>query len=294
MGCDISEFNTLLTRVKTAEYELDLLEREIEDILARTFTAPQLRMMEEQAFYAASPYLHQWFAPEALIELLSYRSWIQNYHHQDVLKVISSRSARSARMTTHFDLDFPKEPVTEPYYCYKHSRTCRPTHSAKQFLTRYSHDTLKRIKEFAAFREPASAEVFCGDSRDIEFPKCELVITSPPYVGLIDCHEQHRYAYELLGLPWHSDLEIGSASQGGSIKAQVRYVNQIKEVFRTVQKSLTKGGRIVVIVHDRRQLYPALAEELGMKVELELHWQVNRRTGRRAGEFFESVFVWRT
>jgi hypothetical protein len=25
-----------------------------------------------------------------------------------------------------------------------------------------------------------------------------------------------------------------------------------------------------------------------------LHRHVNRRTGRRSGEFFESVFVWRT
>ena len=28
----------------------------------------------------------------------------------------------------------------------------------------------------------------------------DAVVTSPPYPGLIDYHEQHRYAYELLGL----------------------------------------------------------------------------------------------
>ena len=206
-GSDISEFNCLLSRVKTASYDLDLLEREIEDILARSFTAPQLRLMEEKATYSASTYLKEWFAAETLHELSSFGSLIDQYTYSDVLRIILSRSARSARMTTHFDLDFPKSPIKAPYYCYKHSRTCQPTRSAKQFLTRYSHDTLKRIKEFAGIREPAVAEIVCGDSRGIEFPVCDLVITSPPYVCLIDYHEQHRYAYELLNLPWKEEKE---------------------------------------------------------------------------------------
>ena len=215
-GCDISEFNCLLSRVKTAEYDLKLLEREIEDILARTVTRPQLRLMEEQTPYLANSYLQEWYATEALQELLSYRSLIAEYQYQDVLKIILSRSARSARLTAHFDLDFPKTPTKEPYYCYKHKRVCQPARSAKQFLTRYSHDTLKRITEFADIRRPATAKVVCGDSRSVEFPACDLIITSPPYLGLIDYHEQHRYAYELLGLPWHADKEIGSASNGKS------------------------------------------------------------------------------
>ena len=119
----------------------------------------------------ASSYLNDWFAPKALNELLSYHSFIKNYKNQDVLKVILSRSARSARLTTHFDLDFPKKPTTEPYECYKHTRICSPTQTARQFLTRYSHDTLKRIKGFSALRGQARAEVVCGDSRSVVFPE---------------------------------------------------------------------------------------------------------------------------
>ena len=292
-GSDISEFNCLLSRVKTAPYDMEELEWEIEDILGRAFSPPQLRLIKEKGQYVASSYLNDWFAPKALNELLSYHSFIKNYNNQDVLKVILSRSARSARLTTHFDLDFPKAPTTGPYECYKHSRICSPTENARQFLTRYSHDTLKRIREYSAIRQPVEAQVVSGDSRHIEFPKCDLVITSPPYVGLIDYHEQHKYAYELLGIPWQADSEIGRASQGSSHRAQQQYIEQIKEVFSNVRQSLTKDARIVVIVHDRRQLYPGLAQELGMKVEAEIQRHVNRRTGRRSGEFFESVFVWK-
>ena len=246
-GSDISEFNCLLSRVKTAPYDLEELEWEIEDILHRAFTPPQLRIMEEHVAYAASSYLWDWFAPKALSELLSYRSFIGSYRNRELLKVILSRSARSSRLTTHFDLDFPKSPTTEPYHCYKHTRICKPTETARQFLTRYSHDTLRRIKEYSMIRQEVDTNVVCGDSRQIEFPECDLVVTSPPYVGLIDYHEQHRYAYELLGIPWQADKEIGRASYGSSRRAQREYMEQIQEVFANVRQYMTKDARMVVV-----------------------------------------------
>ena len=293
-GVDISEFNCLLSKVKTDFYDVAEVEREILDALRESSTSEQGRLLEDQSGYVTSPYLREWFAPQALAELQSYQAVIQNYRYQDVLKIILSRSARSARMTTHFDLDFPQKPQIEPYECYKHSRICHPTQNAGQFLKRYSLDTIKRIKEFSNLQSEASAEVVCGDSRSAEFPHCDLVVTSPPYVGLIDYHEQHRYAYELLGLPWNEESEIGAAKRGASQTAQQSYVNNIEQVFRNVKQYLREGSRLVVIVHDRRDLYQAIASRLGFVVETELRRHVNRRTGRRAGEFFESVFVWRS
>ena len=293
-GSDISEFNCLLSKVKTDSYDVEQVEREILDALQQSLITDQGRLLESGAAYTPSTYLRDWFAPQALAELQSYQAVIQNYRYQDVLKIILSRSARSARMTTHFDLDFPQKPQVEPYECYKHSRTCRPTESAGQFLKRYSLDTVKRIKEFSAIQSDASAGVVCGDSRNIEFPPCDLVVTSPPYVGLIDYHEQHRYAYELLGLPWNEEAEIGAAKRGISQTAQQSYMNNIEQAFRNVRQYLKKGSRLVVIVHDRRDLYQTIASRLGFIVETEIRRHVNRRTGRRAGEFFESVFVWRS
>ena len=292
-GADISEFNCLLSKVKTDTYDVELVSREILDALQQSEEADPTRLLESWSSYTASSYLREWFAPQALAELQSYQAVIPNYRYQDILKIILSRSARSARMTTHFDLDFPQKPQTEPYECYKHSRVCRPTQNARQFLKRYSLDTAKRIKEFAALKSDSAAKVVCGDSRFVEFPQCDLVVTSPPYVGLIDYHEQHRYAYELLGLKWNEESEIGRAKRGTSQTAQQSYVDNIEQVFRNVKQCLKGDARLVVIVHDRRDLYQDIARRLGFKVETELRRHVNRRTGRRAGEFFESVFVWR-
>lgn len=292
-GCDISEFNCLLSRVKTADYDVNLAEQEILDVYYRSDPACAGMMFEERSSYETSNYLRQWFAPQALDELRRYQALIQDYRYQDLLKVILSRSARSSRMTTHFDLDFPKKPQTEPYQCYKHNRICSPTQHARQFLKRYSLDAIRRIKEFAALQSKASVAVLCGDSRIMDFPECDLVVTSPPYVGLIDYHEQHRYAYELLGLNWNEDSEIGAAKGGTSQAAQTAYRENIEQVFRNIVSRLSDDARVVVVIHDRRNLYREIASNLGLQVETELRRHVNRRTGRRASEFYESIFVWK-
>ncbi len=51
---------------------------------------------------------------------------------------------------------------------------------------------------------------------------------------------------------------------------------------------------VVIIVNDSRDLYPAILEDAGLVLENRLKRHVNRRTGRRAGEFFEDVLVCRT
>src|SRR6266480_2197861 len=107
----------------------------------------------------ASTYVRDWYAPAAAGELLHFRSLIADYEHADVLRIVLARAARSARRTTHFDLDFPREPQTGPYWCHKHKRECRPVERAEHFLRRYALDTVARIKEFARVRRRAEAHV---------------------------------------------------------------------------------------------------------------------------------------
>ena len=97
VSSDISEFNSLISRVKTGTYDLELLEREVRDIASKSIAEPQLVMMERGATYGASEYLGSWFAPTALESLLAYRALISEYTYQDVLRLILSRSARSSR-----------------------------------------------------------------------------------------------------------------------------------------------------------------------------------------------------
>ena len=306
IGFDISQFNIILCRAKTARYDLKKARKEVMDILEKVTSiaqkkVKQLTLWENPSVYdislseTNSEYLKTWFAPQALYELITYKNLIfaEHYEYKDLLKVILSRSARSARLTTHFDLDFPKKPQSEPYWCYKHSRQCYPTQEAFKFLKRYSLDTLKRIEEFAMIRSDANVKVEHGDSRDLKIPKIDGVITSPPYVGLIDYHDQHAYAYHLLGLDDRSEHEIGPASNGSSQKAQQKYLDDIAAVFRSCTESMVSGAWLIVVAGDRSNLYPKIADLVGVETEAILQRHVNRRTGRRSSEFFESIFIWR-
>src|SRR5262249_13801569 len=153
--------------------------------------------------------VEEWFAPRARDELLRFRSLVDDYEHSDALRVVLARAARSARLTTHFDLDFPRTPQLGAYWCFKHKRECRPIDRADHFLRRYTIDTLARLKDFARIRSRQSALVVHGDAREIVLPGAfDAVVTSPPYPGLIDYHEQHRYAYELMGLDDRREHEI--------------------------------------------------------------------------------------
>ncbi len=299
IGCDIAAFNCLLSRVKTAEYDIALMRQEVLDILAKVEDRTQATLFRQQwaddeINDSNNEYLMQWFASQARKELLIYRSLIPNYEYKELLMVILSRAARSARLTTHFDLDFPRQPQTEPYHCYKHSRTCYPVQEAFKFLRRYSLDTIRRIEQFGRLRTKSRATVLCGDARTVALPdKIDGLITSPPYVGLIDYHEQHRYAYELLGLPISSGNEIGAAFKGNSKSAKEAYQAEISSVFAHTGEYMDSGKRAIIVVRDRDNLYSDIAAQSGFEFENKIERHVNRRTGRRANEFFEEVLIWR-
>lgn len=294
VGADISEFNCLLAHVKTKDYDIQKLEREVKKIVAtlkgKSAIDPEFKKYSD---ILDTDYLRRWFAPKAKRELLFFRELIKGYENEDFFKIVLSRAARSARLTTHFDLDFPKTPQTGPYFCKKHSRICRPTDGALKFLVNYSINSLDRVKEFSMVKQKTETQIVCGDSREIEFPEIDFVITSPPYVGLIDYHEQHRYAFELLGLKDNEKDEIGAARNGKSKKAEIKYIQDIKKVFANAAESLEGNGRMVVVVHDENNLYDEMPDTLGLVKEHEIERHVNRRTGRRnANDFFEKIFVW--
>jgi hypothetical protein len=285
-GVDIAAFNCLLMDVKTRTYNAFVLEHELRDVHARIPTL-------QQTVTRPAGFVRRWYSPQAARELLAFRDVIGEYQYADVLRVVLARAARSARRTKHFDLDFPRAPQVSPYWCYKHRRECRPVEAAAHFLQRYTLDTLTRLKAFARLRRRArEAFVIHADARSVTCAgSFHGIVTSPPYPGLIDYHEQHRYAYELLGLDDRSELELGPAVSGTSRAALDAYCEGIASALRNTTGSLRRNAPVVIVVNDRRELYPGILAASGLRLESRLRRHVNRRTGRRAGEFFEDVLV---
>jgi DNA modification methylase len=274
-GCDVSAFNCLLARVKTAEYDPRELLADVVRLSVSPTSPPAL---------SDSAYLQRWYAPRSLTELLAFRERIETTTYPDLWRIVLSRSARSARLARHDDLDFPAEPVQGEYFCHKHRRVCRPVAEAEKFLRRYVRDAVQRVQEFAEVRSPSEVTVLHGDARALDPPdEVDLVVTSPPYPGLIDYHEQHVYAYELLELERRDADEIGRGVKG--------YCEDIAAVLARAAGALRSGGKIVVVVNDRRRLYDGIVAAAGLQLEDRVVRHVNRRTGRRNGEYFEEVLV---
>ena len=62
---------------------------------------------------------------------------------------------------------------------------------------------------------------------------------------------------------------------------------------RNAAARLAPGAPVCIVVNDRRDLYPEILDRAGLRLVDRLERHVNRRTGRRGGEYFESVLVCR-
>ena len=300
VGIEVSEFNVMVSRVKLADYEIPALEKEVLDITRRTaeFSAAEFPEGKGSRLGRApgeeAGYLETWFAPRSLREMLYFRGLIPEYEHQDLLKVLLSRTARSCRLVHHYDLATPKEPVRGPYVCYKHrGKTCGPVTTIVPRLRFYSADTVRRIAEFKRVRRPASSEVIEGDSRTVELGgrRVDGIFTSPPYVGQIDYHEQHRYAYELFGIDRRDGLEIGPKTKGKGERARRDYSRSMVESLRNVSAPMSPRAAVLLVANDRLGLYPGIFEEAGMRVDKSFERPVEDRTERDKRPYSETVFL---
>jgi hypothetical protein len=309
VGIEISEFNVMISRVKLANYDLALMENEVVDIMKKTtdFSSQHFRkattIRQNGDVPTKSEYLKTWFASQSLQELLYFNSLISDYEYQDLLRVLLSRTARSCRLVHHYDIATPKEPVLDQYPCYKHKgKLCKPVTTVIPRLNFYGHDTIQRIKQFASLRKPCQSKIVEGDSRRVKLrgsiPKGSSwanrrvgVLTSPPYVGQIDYHEQHRYAYELFGMQRRDNLEIGPKAAGKGERALTEYVANMTEVFLNMREYLSANSAIVVVANDRFGVYPGIFKEAGMRVERSFERPVEDRTERDKRPYSETVFL---
>lgn len=311
IGIDISEFNTLIAKVKLDKYDLEVVENDIVDIYKRTAgfsrrvfdtrTRTLSNIDDSPDISDAGEYLTKWFAEQSLKELFYYRNLIDNYKHKDLLKSILCRTARSCRLVPHYDLVSAEKPVNGPYHCHKHGKICTPVNSIIPRLKFYSFDTVRRLKTFAAIRTNSQYFTICADSRSVKLEKLlpenwldsnpiHGIFTSPPYVGQIDYHEQHRYAYELLGIKRRDSKEIGPKSKGKSRTAQKDYARNISKVLTNVSQYLESTGSIFIVANDKFNLYPTIAEKSGLKIVSVKERPVEDRTERDKNPYSEKIF----
>lgn len=263
-----------------------------------------LKQNEENSF------IDKWYITSVRNEINFVFNLIQKQENLDikvVLALILSRTMRSCRATTHSDLATLIDPVYTTYYCQKHGKICKPIFSISGWWETYSKDTIKRLSAFKELRSKTHQYCLTGDSRSIDV-FCELekkhknlfesvtrkkitgIFSSPPYVGLIDYHEQHAYAYDLLGFERKDDLEIGPLSKGQGREAKESYVIGVSDVLINCKKFLADDYNIFLVANDKYGLYPKIVERAGMKIVNEFKRPVLHRTEKNKNPYSEIIF----
>lgn len=232
---------------------------------------------------------------------------IKDIKNKKILAVILSRTIRSCRATTHSDLATLKEPQITTYYCWKHKKICKPLFSIKEWFDRYAVDTIYRLQTFAKLKTSSHYAVLPADSRMVDISKevekrnkkfyeilqkqkIKGIFSSPPYVGQIDYHEQHAYAYDLFGFERRDELEIGPLYKGQGAEARASYVDGISKVLLSCRKYLADNFDVFLVANDKYNLYPAIAERTGMRVVNQFKRPVLNRTERDKSPYSEIIF----
>lgn len=254
-------------------------------------------------------FITKWFLPNIQKELYFVKDIIAKIKDENIknmLILLLSRVMRSCRATTHSDLATLQSPVTSPYYCTKHYKICRPLFSIKKWWNNYAKDTVSRLLQFDKLRGETSALCLVGDSRNIDIrqsipkdnalydllqkQKIKGIFSSPPYVGLIDYHEQHAYAYELFDLKRQDSLEIGSLSMGQTKEAQLLYTQDIAQVLINCKRFLACDYDVFLVANDKYNLYPTIANKAKMKIVDCYKRPVLNRSERTKNAYSETIF----
>lgn len=255
-------------------------------------------------------FLDKWYFKNTLNEInfvFNQINKIKDLNIKNIVSLILSRTIRSCRATTHSDLATLLKPIDTTYYCHKHGKICKPIFSILKWWKTYSKDTINRLKEFSTLRTNTYQYCLTGDSSNINIvneiskqhkdlgnilkeKKIDGIFSSPPYVGLIDYHEQHSYAYDLFGFKRNDSLEIGSLSKGHSKQAQEDYIKGISAVLNNSKKYLKKNCNIFLVANDKYNLYPKIAELSGMKIVNQFKRPVLNRTEKDKNAYCEIIF----
>ena len=258
----------------------------------------------------ADTFLDKWYIQHVREEIdfvFSKIKEIQNPATKRIVTLILSRTIRSCRATTHADLATLIEPITSTYYCAKHGKVCKPLFSILKWWETYTKDTIKRLQQFKELRTNTYQKCLQGDSRTIDIfealehknpefaalarkQKIKGIFSSPPYVGLIDYHEQHAYAYDLFGFERNDDKEIGPLYKGQGQEAKRMYVAGIAEVLTNSKRFLADDYDVLLVANDKYGLYPEIAERAGMRIVNQYKRPVLNRTEKDKNAYAEIIF----
>jgi tRNA G10 N-methylase Trm11 len=299
IGVDVMPLSIFLSQVKTLQYDIEKMKAISRNIFANKFVPTDVSAYSSMAKRAFTKY--------ALEDIIFFKGIIARIEDPAIRNFFTLALMISSEKVSfaYKDGSYIKiRPI-------KHVPPFRPLF--KRMVKRMFND----LKRFGP--ERASVKVFQGDARNLNFlddSAFDAVITSPPYLNIIDYMKVYSLETELffgesrseairsyIGLDVtgdfsdFSDLNIPAVGKA--------YLKDMKRILLEQFRVLKDGGKVAMVVGEGvfpDRIIPVhlhiseLAEGVGFKVEKILY--VNRRTvtdheRRKIGSALESVLLFK-
>ena len=165
----------------------------------------------------------------------------------------------------------------------------QPKQPLRQNATRIFRERIRNAVDVLQAAKPFCSDLVTirrEDAKELSIPDCsaDLVVTSPPYFGMIDYALANRFAYLWMGWSLQEDKE---AELGARYKRRRRlgtdeYLESMAVISKQITKALRPGRYCAIVIGSSRQ-YPEVANKVIelFGQELDILWGPKSRTPTR-------------
>jgi methylase of polypeptide subunit release factors len=266
--CDINPLGCFIAKTKAKIYSgeyfdlsvLKLLLGELKSVIKEN-KAPmlfdvELQLLNQSSFIPNKLEISPWYHQNTLKELTALFNYIEQIDDElakDILQLIfisilmTSSGHKGGRPYTYYaDNVRPKVPIEKRAFRLFHQRL-------KRFISEFEERSpIEQLK--------VDWRVINGDARNLSKQVAEpvdLIITSPPYVGVTDYNMGFRLAH--LWYDWNHELkklkenEIGARWKRKRKDSASRYLMDMEVCFANMVKCLKKGKHLCIIIGESKK-----------------------------------------
>lgn len=297
-----------ISRAKLSLLRFPIGERTKSEVLSKLAWV-HLCETDEMGFYGegSNPRLSKWYAGQTLRQLNFLWKLIENYSDatREILELVFS--------DVLFACASPGRSKTSTGKIRRHhwgwiADNVLPVASVKHDAISAFQERLIDLPVWTAGL-PAEREIFPAviqqDARRMALAasSVDLIVTSPPYVGMIDYSRANRLLYLWKGWDLDSDRnsEIGARYKRSRREVKEEYLKEMAQCWAEFSRVLRPGGFCAVVIGESRRFPGAVDHTLkDLGRHMSLVWGPERRTlarrrvsGRTASEAVEYVGVFK-
>jgi hypothetical protein len=101
---------------------------------------------------------------------------------------------------------------------------------------------------------------------------------------------QKNSSHDLFGFIRNGRLEIGALFKGKTKEARENYIQSISDVLNNCKCFLIADYDVFLVANDKYNIYPTIAEKVGMQIVNQFNRPVLNRTEKDKTAYSETVF----